>query len=133
MERPTIKKAVARAEADLKGGSGSQPREAEPSGSNAKYKNILVHRKYIELPPNHEGSKPPAGTIEIDRTHEERHCSFCFAKWWIELGGFKALVNVNYVRTYYIPCYVRTYVREFVVLDILGVLDASCVCRAWCS
>ena len=71
-ESTTIKKAVAMAETALQGDSGSQPSEEEPSRSNGKYKNLLARREYIELPPDHEGSKPPAGTIEMDITSEEK-------------------------------------------------------------
>ena len=89
-EATTIKKAVAMA---LKGNPGSQPRKEEPSRSNEKYKNLMAREKYIELPPDHEGSKPPAGTIEMDRTSEENTWDDCYATWWMQLGGFKALVN----------------------------------------
>ena len=92
-ESTTIKKAVAMAETALQGDSGSQPSEEEPSRSNGKYKNLLARREYIELPPDHEGSKPPAGTIEMDRTSEENTWDYCYATWWMQLGGFKALVN----------------------------------------
>ena len=122
----------------------SQPRASSPEGYRAmhlgdpqavgrrrvvSYKELLVERGLIIVPPNHKGRKPAAGCAEEpagDTEQPRQRTEGQWAKWWITLGGFEAS------SAFYVDAVCQRLMRRFawVRLLCLGRLGLT---RSWPS